>query len=69
VQRFKEAEHDGEHWHFWNVRAVIYVPRLPKPTVDLGTPEHFGSRHIGSNLAGTAAALEWFLELRLGYRR
>lgn len=32
--------------------------------VDLGTPEHFGSRHIGTNVAGTAAALNWFLELR-----
>jgi dienelactone hydrolase len=31
---------------------------------DLGRPDHFGSRHIGSNVAGTAAALEWFLELR-----
>ncbi|VXB84276.1 S9 family peptidase [Aeromicrobium sp. 9AM] len=31
--------------------------------VDLGTPEHFGSRHIGSNVAGSARALGWFLEL------
>ena len=31
--------------------------------VDLGTPEHFGSRHIGSNVAGSARALDWFLGL------
>ncbi|MDQ3157558.1 MAG: hypothetical protein M3Q98_12675 [Actinomycetota bacterium] len=30
--------------------------------VNLGTPEHFGSRHVGSNMAGTAAVLDWFLD-------
>ena len=31
--------------------------------VDLGTPEHFGSRHLGSNVAGVAEVLAWFLNL------
>ena len=32
--------------------------------VDLGTPSHDDSRHLGSNVAGTDAALDWFLGLR-----
>jgi hypothetical protein len=31
--------------------------------VDLGTPDHAGSRHFGSNVAGTAAIVRWFSQL------
>lgn len=34
--------------------------------VDLGTPDMFGSRHIGSGVAGTAAAVGWFQRLDRG---
>jgi hypothetical protein len=31
--------------------------------VGLGTPDHAGSRHFGSNVAGTAAIVRWFSQL------
>ena len=33
------------------------------PTVDLGTPDNQGSRHYGSNVAGTADIVTWFTQL------
>ena len=33
------------------------------PAVNLGTPDNQGSRHLGSNAAGTAAIVRWFLQL------
>jgi hypothetical protein len=33
------------------------------PAVNLGTPDNQGSRHFGSNAAGTAAIVRWFLQL------
>jgi hypothetical protein len=33
------------------------------PVVDLGTPENQGSRHLGSNSAGTARIVTWFAQL------
>jgi len=32
--------------------------------VDLGTPGYGGSRHLGSQRAGTAAVVRWFATLR-----
>ena len=31
--------------------------------VNLGTPDYQGSRHYGSNVAGTAQIVRWFLRL------
>ena len=33
------------------------------PIQRLGKPDHAGSRHLGSNVAGTASATRWFLRL------
>jgi hypothetical protein len=33
------------------------------PTINLGTPDYQGSRHLGSNVAGTAQIVRWFLSL------
>lgn len=33
------------------------------PAVNLGTPDNQGSRHLGSNAAGTATIVRWFLQL------
>lgn len=33
------------------------------PVVNLGTPSYQGSRHLGSNVAGTARVVRWFLQL------
>ncbi|HMH94660.1 MAG TPA: hypothetical protein VK586_26695 [Streptosporangiaceae bacterium] len=33
------------------------------PAVNLGTPDNQGSRHLGSNAAGTAAIVRWFRQL------
>lgn len=33
------------------------------PAVNLGTPDHAGSRHPGSAVAGTAQIVRWFLQL------
>lgn len=33
------------------------------PTVNLGTPDYRGSRHLGSNVAGTGQIVRWFLRL------
>jgi hypothetical protein len=34
------------------------------PLVDLGTPDYGGSRHLGSQRAGTASVVRWFASLR-----
>jgi hypothetical protein len=33
------------------------------PAVNLGTPSYQGSRHLGTNVAGTAQIVRWFLHL------
>jgi hypothetical protein len=33
------------------------------PAINLGTPNYQGSRHLGSNVAGTAHIVRWFLQL------
>jgi hypothetical protein len=33
------------------------------PVVNLGTPDNQGSRHYGSNVAGTAQIVRWFSEV------
>jgi hypothetical protein len=34
------------------------------PVVNLGTPDNQGSRHYGSNVAGTAQIVRWFTQLQ-----
>lgn len=39
---------------------------VPVPAINLGTPDNQGSRHYGSNVAGTARIVRWFLRLTCG---
>jgi hypothetical protein len=44
--------------------AALQSHGVNAPVVDLGTPDFAGSRHLGSNVAGTAAIVRWFSQLR-----
>jgi hypothetical protein len=44
-------------------QAWFAAQGLRVPTVNLGTPDYQGSRHLGSNVAGTARIARWFLRL------
>jgi hypothetical protein len=60
--RLYVADHDEQAASANTPSCLEHLGGSRATVVDLGTPEHFGSRHIGSNLAGSAAALAWFLE-------
>ncbi|MBV9855593.1 MAG: hypothetical protein JOY82_13940 [Streptosporangiaceae bacterium] len=47
----------------WHCRAQFKASHRPVPVINLGTPDYQGSRHYGSNVAGTAQIVRWFLEL------
>ncbi|MEV5505307.1 alpha/beta hydrolase family protein [Streptomyces orinoci] len=44
--------------------AALQSHGVNAPVVNLGTPDFAGSRHLGSNVAGTAATVRWFSRLR-----
>jgi hypothetical protein len=44
-------------------QAWFAAQGLRVPAVNLGTPDYQGSRHYGSNVAGTARIARWFLAL------
>ncbi|WP_254647141.1 lipase [Streptomyces sp. GbtcB6] len=44
--------------------AALRAHGVDAPLVDLGTPDYGGSRHLGSQQAGTAAVVRWFRTLR-----
>ncbi|MFF7473173.1 lipase [Streptomyces sp. NPDC008092] len=44
--------------------AALRAHGVVAPQVDLGTPDYGGSRHLGSQQAGTAAVVRWFRTLR-----
>jgi hypothetical protein len=46
------------HCQAWFAASGAHVP-----TINLGTPDYQGSRHLGSNVAGTAHIVRWFLGL------
>jgi hypothetical protein len=41
-------------------QAMFAAGHRNVPVVDLGTPDYEGSRHSGSNVAGTAQIIRWF---------
>ncbi|MGW2024556.1 alpha/beta hydrolase family protein [Streptomyces decoyicus] len=45
-------------------KAALQSHGVSAAVVNLGTPEFEGSRHLGSNVAGTAAIVRWFSRLR-----
>lgn len=44
--------------------AALRTRGVHAPPIDLGTPDYGGSRHLGSQQAGTAAVVRWFHGLR-----
>ncbi|MEU1021527.1 lipase [Streptomyces sp. NPDC005904] len=44
--------------------AALHARGVHAPSIDLGTPDYGGSRHLGSQQAGTAAVVRWFRSLR-----
>lgn len=44
-------------------RAAFAAHGAEVPIVNLGTPDNQGSRHFGSNVAGTAQIVRWFTQL------
>jgi hypothetical protein len=47
----------------FHCQAAFAAHGATVPTVNLGTPDHAGSRHSGSNVAGTAQIVRWFTQL------
>lgn len=45
----------------YQCQQSLQARHVSAPIIDLGTPDYQGSRHLGSNVAGTAAAIRWFL--------
>lgn len=47
----------------WHCQAQFAASHSHVPVINLGTPGYQGSRHLGSNVAGTAQVVAWFLRL------
>ena len=63
--RLYYASHDEQavNANTFHCQAWFAARGLHVPAVDLGTPDYQGSRHLGSNVAGTAQIVRWFLSL------
>jgi hypothetical protein len=63
--RLYYASHDEQavNANTFGCQAWFAAQGLHVPAVDLGTPDYQGSRHLGSNVAGTAQIVRWFLAL------
>ena len=47
----------------WHCQAAFAARQSQVPVINLGTPSNQGSRHLGSNAAGTALIVRWFHQL------
>jgi hypothetical protein len=47
----------------WHCQAAFAAHGARVTAVNLGAPDHAGSRHFGSNVAGTAQIVRWFSQL------
>ncbi len=63
--RLYYASHDEQAVNANTVhcQTAFAAQGLHVPAVNLGTPDYQGSRHLGSNVAGTAQIVRWFLAL------
>jgi hypothetical protein len=63
--RLYYASHDEQavNANTFGCQARFAARGLHVPAVNLGTPDYQGSRHLGSNVAGTARIVRWFLQL------
>jgi hypothetical protein len=47
----------------FHCQTAFAASKTHVPAINLGTPDYQGSRHLGSNVAGTAHIVRWFLSL------
>ncbi|MEU0061239.1 hypothetical protein [Streptomyces sp. NPDC006334] len=61
---FAEGDEQAVTANTVRCHAALRVRGVHAPAIDLGTPDYAGSRHLGSQQAGTAAVVRWFRSLR-----
>ncbi|MEU9482402.1 lipase [Streptomyces decoyicus] len=59
-----DADEQAANANTDHCEAALQSHGVSATVVNLGTPEFEGSRHLGSNVAGTAAIVRWFSRLR-----
>lgn len=60
---YAEGDEQAVNGNSEHCRASFRARGVEAPLVDLGTPDYGGSRHLGSQQAGTAAVVRWFASL------
>lgn len=58
-----DADEQAANANTDHCEATLRTHGVNAAVVDLGTPDFAGSRHLGSNVAGTAAVVRWFSQL------
>ncbi|KIF01179.1 lipase 4 [Streptomyces sp. RSD-27] len=58
-----DADEQAANANTDHCEATLRSHGVNAAVVDLGTPDFAGSRHLGSNVAGTAAIVRWFSQL------
>ncbi|MFJ2954330.1 lipase [Streptomyces sp. NPDC087270] len=58
-----DADEQAANANTGHCEAALRSHGAHAPFVDLGRPDYEGSRHLGSNVAGTAAIVRWFGQL------
>lgn len=61
---YAEGDEQAVNTNTAHCHAALRAHGVDAPVVDLGTPDYRGSRHLGSQQAGTAAVVRWFRTLR-----
>lgn len=56
-------DEQGVNANTWHCQAGFAARHAMVPVINLGKPDYQGSRHLGSNVAGTARIVRWFLRL------
>ncbi|MFD4558685.1 lipase [Streptomyces sp. NPDC058469] len=61
---YAENDEQAVNGNSEHCQALFRARGVEAPLVDLGSPDYGGSRHLGSQRAGTAAVVRWFASLR-----
>ncbi|MFD7743533.1 alpha/beta hydrolase family protein [Kitasatospora sp. NPDC059800] len=59
-----DADEQAANTNTDHCEATLRSHGVNTTVIDLGTPDFAGSRHLGSNIAGTTAIVHWFSQLR-----
>ncbi|MFE2060820.1 alpha/beta hydrolase family protein [Streptomyces sp. NPDC059467] len=60
---FADRDEQAVNANTAHCHATLRARGVDAPVVDIGTPDYGGSRHLGSQQAGTAAVVRWFSAL------